>query len=160
MPEVAISYFRGCGSGWQLSQQLFGYISSFDRLLNVKTLINYGYFLKVINIKKEKLFPKIFRFRQNRNLVEKSAFAKQKSVLVKRKFIKKIEKYIINCMMLTFLRLSMNRFNGTENIYWDDISQHQLSDQEIQNASTEESYKSAMWKQKESFAVPASMKEW
>ena len=67
-------------------------------IINIKTLINNGYFLKVINIKKEKLFPKIFRFHQNRNLVEKS-------VLGKRKFIKNFKNIFFNCIMLTFLRL-------------------------------------------------------
>ena len=73
--------------------------TDFYSVVNVKTLINYGYFLKVINIKKEKLFPKIFSFRQNKNLVEKSVFAKQKSVLGKQKFIKnwKIYSTTVSC---------------------------------------------------------------
>ena len=68
--------------------------------INVKTLIKYFYFLKVINIKKEKLFPKIFRFRKNRNLVENSFWEK---------LIKNLKNTFYNCIMLTFLRLAFIR---------------------------------------------------
>ena len=61
--------------------------------------------MKVINIKKEKLFPKIFHFRQNRNQVEKSVIANQNPFWENENSLKKFEKYILQLIMLTFLRL-------------------------------------------------------
>ena len=103
---------------------------SHGRTINIKTLINYGYFLKVINIKKGKTFPQDFHFRKNRNLVEKSVFAKQKSVLVRRKFIKNLKNILYNCIMLTFYVYiliwfwklnsweNLNSFNYLINLYF------------------------------------------